>query len=642
MHSSAADKSPVVHLHPKQLSEWNQALIRSAYRWFNAFLNQDDKRDDRAQQQRAQQKQSRQTGLPIWLKLGLNLGLLPLLLQAGAALGAERITISYGLLERSITINSLEQYATTGKVAPDLQSYMQYLNDTQREQLRQALLAQANLGVVPVSQFLYTEQGEILLRRLGEVVRTDSNLSGFYAIRAALILAADSPKGLTALNVLREFPLSNIQIDLGRTLQILGELQNLIGETQQVSALVSQQANLEAETAPPLRLPANLPNLEQFGSFNWQLVSIQLTDASRNRTFPVDLYLPYRNQTPVTAAPVVVISHGLGSDRSSYAYLAKQLASYGFAVAVPEHPGSNAQQLQALIAGTASQVTAPAEFIDRPLDIKYLLNDLENRNQTDPQLQGRFNLQQVGVVGQSFGGYTALVLAGAKINFQRLTADCRRGNNLNLSLLLQCRAQELPKPLPDLYDPRVKAIIAINPIGSSLLGRAGFAAIQIPTMLISGSADTIAPALLEQIRPFTWLQTPAKYFALLQGGTHFSTIDVPAETAAAAIKLPSEIVGPDPAIARAYLKMLGVAFFKSHLANDAHYRAYLDAAYIQRISQAELPISFVQSLSSVQLATVLQEPGLTNPNKTNSTPAKLESDSPSAHQTRPDKSSRSR
>ncbi len=541
-----------------------------------------------------------------WLKLGLGLGILTVILQAGAVRGAEQLTITYGVLERSIKIESLERYARDGVVSADLGSYLRYLNRDQREQLRQALTARADLGVVPVSQFLYTEQGEILLRRLGEVIQTDSHLSGFYAIRSALILAANDSKGLTVLNVLREFPLKNILIDLNRTLQILGDLQNLIGQTQEAITVIAQESNQEAEATGQGSMRP--PSLERSGPFNWQMVSIHLTDTSRNRTFPADLYLPQTSsQVPLTAAPVVVISHGLGSDRSSYAYLAKQLASYGFVVAVPEHPGSNAQQLQALIAGTASQITAPTEFIDRPLDIKYLLNMLEQLNQTDPQLRGRFNLQQVGVVGQSFGGYTALALAGATIDFQQLTADCHRTNNLNLSLLLQCRAQELSRPLPDLHDSRVKAILAINPIGSSLLGRDNFGKIAIPVMLVSGSADTIAPALLEQIRPFTWLQTGDKYLALLQGGTHFSTIDVPVETAAAAIRLPPEVVGPDPSIARSYLEDLGIAFFQTHLANNASYRAYLSASHIQSISRTLLPIAVVRSLRSTRLATFIRE-----------------------------------
>lgn len=532
------------------------------------------------------------------------IGSMLLALQAGSAKAAERITLSYGLFERSINVASLEKYAADGTVSKDLAGYMQYLNEAQEERLRQVLVAPAQLNIVTVSQFLYTEQGEILLRRLGEVVRTESNLSGFYAIRAALILAADQPEGLTALNVLKQFPLDDIRIDLSRTLEILSDLQTLIRQTQEAVALVEQQSVLEAETEI---LPV-LPDLQRPGSFNWQMISIEMQDASRARNFPVDLYLPQPKSQPGTQikpAPVIVISHGLGSDRSTYAYLAKQLASYGFAVAVPEHPGSNADQLQALVAGTASQVTAPAEFVDRPLDVKYLLDVLTNLNQMAPELQGRLDLNWVGVMGQSFGGYTALALAGATINFQQLGTDCTDVDAFNLSLLLQCRAQELTQPLPDLHDARVKAIVAINPIGSSLFGASDFADIKIPVMLISSSADTVAPALFEQIRPFTWLETPDRYLVLLQGGTHFSTIDVPPESAGESFDLPIEVVGPDPIQAQSYLKGLGVAFAETYLAQNSSYRPYLEATYIQSISQPLLPISLVQSLSSAQLAAVL-------------------------------------
>jgi predicted dienelactone hydrolase len=87
-------------------------------------------------------------------------------------------------------------------------------------------------------------------------------------------------------------------------------------------------------------------------------------------------------------------------------------------VAVSEHPGSDAKQLQALLSGRADEVTSPREFIDRPLDVKYLLDELTRLSQSEPGFQERLNLQQVGVIGQSFGGYTVLALAGAKLNFQ--------------------------------------------------------------------------------------------------------------------------------------------------------------------------------------------------------------------------------
>jgi predicted dienelactone hydrolase len=296
---------------------------------------------------------------------------------------------------------------------------------------------------------------------------------------------------------------------------------------------------------------------------------------------------------------VIVISHGLGSDRETFAYLATHLASYGFAVAVPEHPGSNAQQIQALINGLANQVTPPSELTDRPLDIKFLLDELKR------SFGGQLNLQQVGIVGQSFGGYTALALAGAKINYEQLQKDCAPTNeSLNLSLLLQCRALELPPSPYELQDRRVKGAIAIDPVGSSIFGESQFSQIKVPLMLVAGSDDTVAPALAEQIQPFTWLTTPNKYLVLLRGGTHFSTL---AESTGG-IPVPPQALGPSPEVAQEYMRALSVAFFKTYIANDLDYRSYLSASYAQFISQDTLPLSLIQSLTQNQLKQANENP----------------------------------
>ena len=317
-------------------------------------------------------------------------------------------------------------------------------------------------------------------------------------------------------------------------------------------------------------------------------------DRKRNRTFPTDLYLPSLS----TPRPLIVISHGLGSDRSSFAYLAQHLASYGFAVAVPEHPGSDANHLQALFQGTVARVTNPREFIDRPLDITYLLDELDRRSRSDPTFQGRLNLQAVGVIGQSYGGYTALALAGAKLDFQQLQTDCRRlDKSLNLSLVLQCLALQLPNQPYKLADPRIKAAIAIDPIDRSIMGQSGLSQIQIPTMIVAGSADTVAPALPEQIQPFAWLTTPDKYLVLIDGGTHFSTID---ESPNAVVPVPASVIGSDPALAHRYMRALSVAFFQIYVANQLTYRSFLSASYTNTISQKPLNLSLVRSLPAMQ------------------------------------------
>ncbi|MEG4489252.1 alpha/beta hydrolase [Microcoleus sp. D2_18a_B4] len=521
---------------------------------------------------------------------------------AAPAMGAERIYVTYGPLEESVPIESLALFAKEGKIDSNLDGFAQYAKESQLAEIRSALQAKAEISHVTIAQFLYTPQGEVLLRRLGRVIQTKARQPGFYAIRAALILAASDPEGLTILNVLRKFPTYGIRIDIARALGIANELTSLINRSNQTIAGVAQLSEAQAASEPAIP-PAAMLQPQLPGPYTWKKSSVTLTSPNRvsealeeDRTFDMDIYLPQRSPQP---APVVVISHGLGSDRLSFEYLAKHLASYGFAVAVPEHPGSNAQQIQDLVTGRANQVAEPGEFVNRPLDIKDLLDYLTKLSTTDPTYQGQLDLQRVGVIGQSFGGYTALALAGAGINFAQLDKDCGLENDTwNLSLLLQCRARGLERNQYNFDDPRIKAVIAVNPIVSSILGETNLSKIQIPVMLIAGSADTVAPALLEQIQPFTWLTSPNKYLVLMNNGTHFSTIE---ESPQSLFLPPPQAIGPEPALARRYLSGLSLAFMECYLNNKSNFRPYLEPSYALSISRDTLGLRILRSLTPQQL-----------------------------------------
>jgi predicted dienelactone hydrolase len=545
----------------------------------------------------------------------VNLGLLiaPAVISTPAQ-GAERIYLSYGPIELSLPVQSLATYARVGKIDHELAAYTDRLNQQQLDQLRKILLARIDAKPLAIAQFLYSPQGEIILDKVGQIIQTKAGQPGFYAIRAALIQSAASPEGLTLLGVLEKFPTYGIRINSVRGFQVIEELSNIIEQTQVAIAAVEQQALTEASAQASAQASEHIspkglgressyfskfPDLRKPGEIKYTKETLDLYDTRRQRRFPVDLYLPQQTGRP---APLVVISHGLGSDRTTFAYLAAHLASYGFAVAVPEHPGSNAAQLQALINGLASEVTPPAELIDRPLDIKFLLDELKR------SFGERINLQQVGVLGQSFGGYTVLALAGAKIDFEQLGKDCDPSNDsLNLSLLLQCRAIALLPKDYQLSDERVKAGIAINPVGSTIFGKSQFSEIKIPLMLVAGSDDTVAPALPEQIQPFTWLTTPNKYLVLLKGGTHFSTL----ERSEKDIPLPPQVLGPDASVAQNYMKALSLAFFETYIANNPDYRVYLSASYAQFLSKYPLPLSLVESLTQEQLKQATKAEGST-------------------------------
>lgn len=528
--------------------------------------------------------------------------LLPTCAISNSAMAAERIYGSYSPLELSIPVNSLEKYVNNDVIDDELAVYQKYVPAQQLQELRQILITPVKVSPVVVSQFLNTPQGEFLLRRLAQAIKTQSGEAqpGFDALRSALISASGEPEGLTLLNLLKKYPTSSIHIDLANTLGIAAELEKLVSQTSQAIAAVSKKSHIEAQTTPAPTNFAQLADLRRPGSFKSQKTTLKFFDLTRNRLLLTDIYIPNGNQP----APVIVISHGLGSDSSNFQYLATHLASHGFAIVVPNHPGSDSKQLRSLLNGKANEVAEPDEFQDRPLDVKYILNQLETSNQSDPRFKGRLNLQQVGVFGQSLGGYTALALAGAKINFEQLEKDCQPEalqQTWNMSLLLQCGAVKLKNKSYNLQDDRVKAVIAANPITSSIFGKTGLSQIRIPVMLIGSSDDTVAPALYEQILPFSWFANSQKYLVMLVGGTHFSTIGN-GNGESEAVGLPSQVIGDNPAQARRYVNALSLPFFQTYVNGTSKYLPYLNAAYAKTISTKSLSLSLVESFNSTELA----------------------------------------
>ena len=503
------------------------------------------------------------------------------------AVAAEDIVLSYGPLEFTVSVDSLETYATTGKLTGALKSYADFLTPEQLEQFQIGLTTSAEFDHLAIAQFLYSFQGEKILDRVSQVIETNARQPGFYAIRSALILAAADPEGLTPLNVLKRFPTDTLRVDSREGFEIFKNLSQVVQRNNQAIAAIERESSQERQAiATDVQQFRNL-NLLIPGKYPYRKQELTMRDTERNRTFPVELYLPKtQSDRPL---PLVVISHGLGSDLTTFAYFAKHLASHGFAVAVPEHPGSSARQIEALLSGLDSNVTPPEELIDRPLDIKFLLDRL------DEQFGNEIDTNNVGMFGQSFGAYTTLALAGAELNWDTLDRDCPELNNSwNLSLLIQCLALQTSEADAkiDLKDERIKAAIAINPLVSSVFGRESLSEIDIPVMLISGSADPITPALSEQIIPFTWLTTPNKYLALLKGGTHFSTLN----ESAGSIPVPPQAIGPDPKIAQDYVKQLGLAFFGAYVTDGQLYANYLNAEYGAVISKKDLPLNLLESL----------------------------------------------
>ena len=119
---------------------------------------------------------------------------------------------------------------------------------------------------------------------------------------------------------------------------------------------------------------------------------------------------------------LVVISHGLWDSTESFEGWGRHLASHGYTVVLPVHPGSDFNQQRAMLSGQVPP-PGPEELRLRPLDVKALLDAIGEKRV--PGLES-VDTDQVVVVGHSWGATTALQLGGLQSQFLPAGETLRR------------------------------------------------------------------------------------------------------------------------------------------------------------------------------------------------------------------------
>jgi fermentation-respiration switch protein FrsA (DUF1100 family) len=236
-------------------------------------------------------------------------------------------------------------------------------------------------------------------------------------------------------------------------------------------------------------------------------------DAKRNRDVPVKIYYPKATaaQGP-QSFPVIIFSHGLGGSRDGYSYLGEHWASCGYVSVHVQHRGSDDAILHTLrpFKALREAATKAENAINRPLDVSFAIDRLTALN-LDPTfpLHGQLDPSRLGVAGHSFGAFTTMALAGARI--------------------------PILGPEPRYLDPRIKAAIAMSTpatIGND--SDAAFDAVQIPVFHLTGTQDE-SPGTRrgddsdpivgetsagERLRPFRHTQHAPAYLLVFEGGDH--------------------------------------------------------------------------------------------------------------------------
>jgi predicted dienelactone hydrolase len=242
--------------------------------------------------------------------------------------------------------------------------------------------------------------------------------------------------------------------------------------------------------------------------------------------------------------------------------LVETLASHGFVVASPEHTGSTYVDDSDSL-GVAATRRVP--------DVKFLIDEILRRSQSeDDLLSGSIDADAIAVVGNSFGGSTAM---GVAAGWAGASAD-----------------------------PRVKAVVPI----SGVIDATGWSfdtfdaeelgAVRVPVMLIGATEDENVPIENNEYAFDGLVGSRAVYQVNVVGANHYhfaaacTFIDAALALGISWSLIGSlfsmqeydETCGPDAFPAEQAFRIANlytVAFLKRHLEGDERYSRYLTSAY---------------------------------------------------------------
>jgi predicted dienelactone hydrolase len=247
--------------------------------------------------------------------------------------------------------------------------------------------------------------------------------------------------------------------------------------------------------------------------------------------------------------PLIVFSHGFGSDRTAFSPIAQHWAEHGFIVVNPSHIDGYGKSLGKGDATPKGGIQGLLERAGRNIatrvrDITFVLDSLDQLAVKLPDLEKRLDRSRIGVGGHSLGAYTAMLIGGVTTNFDGTKSR-------------------------DFRDPRVHCVMPISAqgIGQQGLTESSWANLHVPMLTITGSRDTGAGGQKPEWRMTSFKLSPPgdKYLLYIEGATHGSYDGGPGESGTRTTDV---------------VKVTTLAFWNAYLKDDMRRQASLKSGSV--------------------------------------------------------------
>lgn len=229
-----------------------------------------------------------------------------------------------------------------------------------------------------------------------------------------------------------------------------------------------------------VRSPASDRSLE---GFVWY-PTLETTGAATHHGNPVWAGIEAIEDAAVASGrfPLVVLSHGMYGNAMNQSWLASRLAQKGYVVAAVNHPGTSTW---------ARDDDDARQLWERPRDVSRLIDQLLSSS----SLSASIDPERVFMAGHSLGGFTAMLLAGARYDADRFDGYCAGHpgelvcgifDRWNVAKTREDRAAMAA----DLTDPRIRGIAVFDLGGTQTFSPSSLQQMNLP-LLVFGAPDNI-------------------------------------------------------------------------------------------------------------------------------------------------------
>ncbi|NEQ64066.1 MAG: alpha/beta hydrolase, partial [Symploca sp. SIO2D2] len=104
--------------------------------------------------------------------------------------------------------------------------------------LRDALTQEVKIDGVLLYRALNNPAGELLLNKVSQIIRTPSNRANVPSLRSALVTSALEDNQITLLEVLQNYPTSEVVVEGERLVEAVEELNNMSQTIEKLKGVI--------------------------------------------------------------------------------------------------------------------------------------------------------------------------------------------------------------------------------------------------------------------------------------------------------------------------------------------------------------------------------------------------------------------